>query len=259
MRFFGLIGKSLEHSFSLVYFKEKFEKDGITDSYYQLYPLNSIDELNLLIGDFSELSGINVTIPYKQSILPFLDDLDINAKRIGAVNAIKFDRIGAKLKLTGFNTDYLGFIDSIKPHLKENHKKALILGTGGSSAAVAYAFKILGIEYKKVSRNPENSDILNYKALNDDTINKYKIIVNTTPLGMYPDVSSYPNIPYSVISKDHLMFDLIYNPGQTEFLRKGLENGATIENGGSMLIYQAEYSWKIWNNIPIQNTSEMLL
>lgn len=259
MRFFGLIGKTLEHSFSLVYFKEKFAEEGITDSYYQLYPLNSIDEFNQLINDFSELSGINVTIPYKQSILPFLDDIDINAKKIGAVNTIKFERVNAKLKLTGYNTDYLGFIDSIKPHLKANHKKALILGTGGSSAAVAYAFKILGIEYKKVSRSSENPDILDYKSLNDDIISNYEIIVNTTPLGMYPDVLSCPEIPYAVISKNHLMFDLIYNPAQTEFLRKGMEKGASIQNGSEMLINQAEYSWKIWNNIPLGNSSEMLL
>jgi shikimate dehydrogenase len=250
MRFFGLIGKSLEHSFSPVYFKEKFEREGIQDSYYQLFPLKTIDEFNQLINDFSELTGVNVTIPYKQSIIPFLDEIDSNAKEIGAVNTIKFERINSKLILKGFNTDYLGFMDSLKAHLKDYHKSALILGTGGSSAAVAYALKIMGINYIKVSRTPVK-EVLSYKELTEEIIREYNLIINTTPLGMFPDIETYPPIPYSAISKKHILFDLIYNPIKTVFLKKGQEKGATIINGSEMLIGQAEYAWKIWNNKPI--------
>jgi len=250
MRFFGLIGKSLEHSFSPVYFKEKFEREGIQDSYYQLFPLKTIDEFNQLISDFSELTGVNVTIPYKQSIIPFLDEIDENAKEINAVNTIKFERINSKLILKGFNTDYLGFMDSLKPYLKECHKSALILGTGGSSAAVAYALKKMGINYIKVSRSPVR-EVLSYKELTEEIMREYNLIINTTPLGMFPDVETYPIIPYSAISKNHILFDLIYNPIKTVFLKKGEEKGATIINGAEMLISQAEYAWKIWNNMPI--------
>jgi len=252
MRFFGLIGKSLEHSFSPVYFKEKFEKEGITDSFYQLFPLKTIDEFNQLISDFSELTGVNVTIPYKQSIIQFLDKIDFHAKHIGAVNTIKFERINQKLKLKGYNTDYLGFIDSLKPYLKDHHKSALILGTGGSSAAVAYALKILGINYIKVSRNPVK-EVMSYDSLTKEVLSEYKLIINTTPLGMFPNVDAYPEIPYSAISNKHLLFDLTYNPTKTIFLKKGEENGATIINGSEMLVRQAEYAWKIWNNIPFEN------
>ena len=250
MRFFGFIGKSLEHSFSPVYFKEKFEREGIQDSYYQLFPLKTIDEFNQLISDFSELTGVNVTIPYKQSIIPFLDEIDENAKEINAVNTIKFERINSKLILKGFNTDYLGFMDSLKPYLKECHKSALILGTGGSSAAVAYALKKMGINYIKVSRSPVR-EVLSYKELTEEIMREYNLIINTTPLGMFPDVETYPIIPYSAISKNHILFDLIYNPIKTVFLKKGEEKGATIINGAEMLISQAEYAWKIWNNMPI--------
>jgi shikimate dehydrogenase len=251
MRFFGLIGKSLEHSFSPVFFKEKFEKEGINDCFFNLYPLKNIDEFNQLISDFTELSGLNVTIPYKQEIIPFLDEIDENAKEIGAVNTIKFEWMQAKLKLTGYNTDYLGFIDSLKLLLKKQHKTAIVLGTGGSSMAVTYALKKLGIKFIQVSRNPVREEILSYDSLNDDLINNYKLIVNTTPLGMYPDTSQSPDIPYNGITEDHLLYDLIYNPKQSEFLRKGKSKGADIKNGAEMLINQAEYSWKIWNNLSL--------
>lgn len=249
MRFFGLIGNPLEHSFSPIFFKEKFEKEGIKNCFYNLYPLNNIDEFNQLINDFTELSGLNVTIPYKQDIIPFLDEIDENAKEIGAVNTIKFDWINSKLKLTGYNTDYLGFINSVKPLLKEFHTKALVLGTGGSSLAVTYALKKLGIEYIQVSRNPVSKEIYSYDSLNEEIVNCTKIIINTTPLGMYPDISECPDIPYNGITHKHLLFDLIYNPKQTEFLGKGIIKGAMVKNGFEMLIAQAEYSWKIWNNL----------
>lgn len=247
MRFYGLIGKSLEHSFSPVFFKEMFEKEGITNCFYNLYPLKNIDEFNYLINDFTELSGLNVTIPYKQDIIPFLDKLDPNAKEIGAVNTIKFYWNHNKLVLIGYNTDYLGFMDSLKPLLKPIHKKALVLGTGGSSLAVTYALKQLGVEYQMVSRIAKNSKSIDYDSLTNEIITDHKIIVNTTPLGMYPRIDQSPNIPYQAITKEHILFDLIYNPKQTEFLGKGKEQGATVKNGFEMLVKQAEYSWKIWN------------
>lgn len=248
MRFYGLIGKSLEHSFSPVFFKEKFEKEGINDCFYNLYPLKNIDEFNYLINDFTELSGLNVTIPYKQNIIPFLDKLDFNAKKIGAVNTIKFNRNQNKLELIGYNTDYLGFIDSLKPLINNKiHNKALVLGTGGSSLAVTYALYKLGINYQIVSRSSKNSDSITYSSLSNDHIKDHKIIINTTPLGMYPQIGQSPNIPYQAITKQHILFDLIYNPKQTEFLGKGKVQGATIKNGFEMLVNQAEYSWKIWN------------
>lgn len=249
MRFFGLIGKSLEHSFSPVFFKEKFQNEGINDCFYNLYPLKSIDEFNQLIGDFSELSGLNVTIPYKQEIIPFLDEIEENAKQIGAINTVKFEWDHNKLKLIGYNTDYLGFIDSIKPLLGNQHNSALVLGTGGSSMAITFALKKIGIQYTQVSRNPLKKDILSYDSLTKEDIQNHKIIINTTPLGMYPDISQYPDIPYHAITEDHLLYDLTYNPKLTEFLKKGLEKGARVENGFKMLIGQAEYSWKIWNDI----------
>ncbi len=247
MRFFGLIGKSLEHSFSPVFFKEKFEKEGITDCFYNLYPLKNIDEFNYLIHDFSELSGLNVTIPYKQDIIPFLDAIDTSAKKIGAVNTIKFQWNQNKLELIGYNTDFFGFIDSIKPLLKPLHNKALVLGTGGSSLAVIYGLKKLGINYQQVSRTPKKSDVIDYSSITAELIREHKIIINTTPLGMYPKIDEYPDIPYYAITKEHILFDLIYNPKQTEFLGKGKIQGATIKNGFEMLMIQAEYSWKIWN------------
>ncbi|MCB2196003.1 MAG: shikimate dehydrogenase [Bacteroidetes bacterium] len=247
MRFYGLIGKSLEHSFSPIFFKEKFDKEGITNCFYNLYPLKNIDEFNYLINDFTELSGLNVTIPYKQEIIPFLDTLDPAAKEIGAVNTIKFHWNQNKLELIGYNTDYLGFMDSLKPLLKPIHKKALVLGTGGSSLAVTYAFKQLGIDYQMVSRTAKRTNSFDYNSLTNEIIANHKIIVNTTPLGMYPRIDQSPNIPYQAITKEHILFDLIYNPKQTEFLGKGKVQGATIKNGFEMLVNQAEYSWKIWN------------
>jgi len=250
MRFFGLIGKKLEHSFSPEYFKKKFEKEGISGVYYQLFPLQNIDQFNQLITDYTELFGLNVTIPYKQEIIPFLDEIDTNAKEIGAVNTIKFNRSNNKLCLKGYNTDYLGFLESIKPLLKPYHTKALILGTGGSSKAVEYAFKISGIETLKVSRESKGNNIITYQDINPALIDEYKIIVNTTPLGMYPNTEAFPDISYQHIKEGHLVYDLIYNPETTQFLAKAMQMGAIVKNGLEMLEKQAEYAWKIWNNIP---------
>ena len=248
MRIYGLIGKSLTHSFSPKYFKEKFEKEGIKDTFYQLYPLETIDEFNYLISDYTEISGLNVTIPYKQSILHFLDYIEPAAKQIGAVNTIKFEWENNRLKLSGYNTDYLGFLESIKPMLEGKNKKALILGTGGSSAAVKYALKLLQIEYKLVSRNPEGKNVISYDSLDEKLIKEHQIIINTTPLGMFPDILEYPDIPYNYLTKEHLLYDLIYNPEETQFLKLGREQGAKVQNGLKMLELQANYSWKIWND-----------
>ena len=249
MRYFGLIGKSLEYSFSPSYFKEKFLKEDINDALYNLYPLKSVAEISRLIDDFLELSGLNVTIPYKESVIPYLDELDQSAKEIGAVNTIKFDRINSNLKLIGYNTDYLGFLDSLKPILEKKHDKALIIGTGGSSKAIAYVLKLLKIDYKFVSRKPIDKDILDYESLIDEIIKENLLIINTTPLGMYPNEELYPIIPYQSLTTDHILYDLIYNPKLTKFLKLGQEKGSAIKNGLEMLQIQAEYSWKIWNNI----------
>jgi shikimate dehydrogenase len=248
MKLYGLVGKSLVHSFSQKYFNEKFEKERIKNTYYHLYPLNSIDEFNQLITDYSEVSGLNVTIPYKTSIIPFLDYIDDAAKEIGAVNTIKFYRENSKLKLHGYNTDYLGFWESIQPLLKKYHKKALILGTGGSSKAVSYALKQANIDHLFVSRNPAHENTISYQSLNNDILDQYQIIINTTPLGMFPEVEQFPDIPYQFLSPKHILYDLIYNPEHTQFLKFGKEQGSILKNGLEMLKIQADYSWKIWNN-----------
>lgn len=247
MKLYGLIGKSLVHSFSQKYFTEKFEKERIENTFYHLYPLESIDEFNQLITDFSEVSGLNVTIPYKTDVMPFLDEIDPAAQEIGAVNTIKFERENSKLKLHGFNTDYIGFWKSIKPLLNNKHQKALILGTGGSSKAVAYALKKAGIEYLFVSRKKQNNNIITYSDLNQKLLSNYLIIINTTPLGMYPNTQEYPDIPYHYLTRDHILYDLIYNPEQTRFLLFGKQNETICKNGLEMLQIQADYSWKFWN------------
>lgn len=249
MKLYGLIGEKLSHSFSYAYFKEKFKKEGIINTYYNLYPLKSINEFCQMTNDSTELSGLNVTIPYKQSIIPFIDKLDDAAKAIGAVNTIKFVRDNSKLKLLGYNTDYLGFWDSFKPLLKKHHKKALILGTGGSAKAVSYALKIANINYLFVSRKKNGQKIISYNDLNEKLIKEHTIIINTTPLGMYPKISNYPDIPYNLISPEHIIYDLIYNPIKTEFLKFGESRGAIVKNGLEMLKNQADYSWNIWNDL----------
>lgn len=248
MKLYGLIGKSLVHSFSQKYFNEKFEKEKIENTYYHLYPLNNIDEFNQLITDYSEVSGLNVTIPYKTSVIPFLDYIDDAAKEIGAVNTIRFDRENSRLKLHGYNTDYLGFWESIEPLLKNYPKKALILGTGGSSKAVSYALKQANIDHLFVSRNPEYENTISYQSLNKGILDQYQIIINTTPLGMYPNVEQFPDIPYQFLSPKHILYDLIYNPEHTQFLKFGKAQGSILKNGLEMLKIQADYSWKIWNN-----------
>ncbi|MGK0414558.1 MAG: shikimate dehydrogenase, partial [Polaribacter sp.] len=209
------------------------------------FDLQKIEDFLGIIEQHQDLKGINVTIPYKQDVIPFLDKLDKTAKEIGAVNTIKFTKIG---NLKGYNSDVVGFENSMIPLLKNHHKKALILGTGGASKAIAYAFKKNKISYKFVSRNPKGKKEISYNSLTQKVMEKYTIIVNATPLGTFPDIEKHPNIPYQFITKNHILYDLIYNPEVTAFLSKGKENGAVIKNGSEMLELQAEESWRIWNN-----------
>ncbi|WP_111708084.1 shikimate dehydrogenase family protein [Lutibacter citreus] len=241
---FGLLGKDISYSFSRKYFSEKFEKLGLDNLKYLNFDIPEIEEFPfLLYHKEHEYKGINVTIPYKQSVMRYLDEIDEDAKEIGAVNTIN---ITNENKLIGYNTDVYGFQNSIKPLLKEHHKKALILGTGGASKAIAFGLKKLGIEYKFVSRRLSDNVFL-YSALNEQILEEYTVIINCSPVGTYPNIEDAPNIPFEFISDKHLLFDLIYNPSETKFLRLGKNNGATIKNGLEMLELQAEKSWEIWN------------
>ena len=244
MRKFGLIGKDIDYSFSQSYFAAKFKAEEITDASYQNFDLKSITEFPSLIQKDNNIKGFNVTIPYKELIIPYVDKLDKNAKKIGAINTIKRTKKG---KLKGYNTDYYGFKNAILPHLKSQHTNALILGTGGASKAIAFALKKLKIEYTYVSRNATKENQISYQQLTEETIKNNTIIVNCTPLGTHPDITAYPDIPYQAITEKHLLFDLIYNPEETTFLNYGKQKGATIINGYKMLQLQAEKSWRIWN------------
>ncbi len=237
----GLIGKTLEHSFSKAYFASKFEKEGIENNSYENCELETIEHFeNLKEQDFH---GFNVTIPYKESILPYLDDLSEDARKIGAVNTIKKMEDG---RWKGFNTDHIGFERSLLPFLEPTDQKALILGTGGASKAVAYAFQRRGIQYAFVSRNPMTGE-LHYEQVTERVLPHVQIVVNTTPVGMHPDVEAHPPLPLKWIQSHHFLVDLIYNPEKTKFLAIGEAQGARILNGLSMLHHQAEEAWKIWN------------
>ena len=244
MRRFGLIGFPLGHSFSKKYFTEKFLLEGI-DARYDLYELKSLDEFTELKVS-ENLCGLNVTIPYKQQINPFLDEMDETAAEIGAVNVIKFIRDGNDLKLKGYNSDAIGFLQSIRPYLKPHHNKALILGTGGASLAFDYTLRKLGIETIFVSRTPAEGQ-LSYSDLSETVLNEYPIILNASPVGTFPDVERCPDIPYQYLTSRHLLFDAVYNPAETLFLQKGKAQGTTVLNGEGMLSGQAEAAWKIWN------------
>ena len=244
MRKFGLIGKNISYSFSERFFTEKFKKEGITDAKYINYDIEDVSLFSNIIQNNPELVGLNVTIPYKEKIIPYLDSLSNKAEKIGAVNTVKILKDG---KLKGYNTDCYGFKKALKPHLTSKHKRALILGTGGASKAIAFTLKTLNIEYQFVSRKPSKKGQLTYNSLTEDIINTHQIIVNCTPLGTHPDVEQFPNIPYKGIGKNHIAFDLIYNPKQTQFLIKSSAQKALTINGLSMLKYQAKKSWRIWN------------
>ena len=237
MRHFGIIGYPLHHSFSAKYFNEKFAREQI-EAEYSLYP-TGIEDLRLKIEDLlSSLDGFNVTLPYKQAIIPFLDRLDETAEAIGAVNVVH--------RRVGYNTDCLGFMDSIRPLLREFDRQALVLGTGGASKAVCYGLRKLGVNPTLVSRTPKEG-MLRYQDLTEEVMAQHTVIVNCTPLGMYPEVDQCPDIPYERISARHLLFDCIYNPEETEFLRKGKAQGAKTQNGMEMLTGQAKAAWSIWN------------
>jgi shikimate dehydrogenase len=247
MKTFGLIGTSLCHSFSKAYFENKFKKEGLSTYSYLNFEINDIQVLTNLIQQNPYLCGLNVTIPYKRQIIKLLDEIEKDAQFIGAVNTIKIERYREKTKLIGYNTDAYGLEVSLKPHLKKHHKKAIILGTGGASKAVEYVLRKHGISVMEVSRNPLKSAQVSYGMLNKSIIKERLIIINTTPLGMYPNTKEMPDIPYEYIGKDHILFDLIYNPVETQFLKQGYDQGATCINGQLMLEQQAEMSWKIWN------------
>lgn len=249
---YGLIGYPLSHSFSKKYFTEKFEKENISDSEYHAFPIEKIELLPQLIKDNPSLRGLSVTIPYKESVIPFLDELDATAKKIGAVNCIKITNTTTHSQLPtphfkGYNTDAFGFRQSIKPFLESQHERALILGTGGASKAVEYVLKEIGINCFFVTRNKTAENQFTYDEVNENMLNAFKLIINATPLGMFPNVDACPAIPYQYLSPSHLLYDLVYNPTETEFLKQGKLKGASIVNGFSMLQHQAEEAWRIWN------------
>jgi shikimate dehydrogenase len=243
MKRFGLIGKTLKHSFSKTYFAKKFAEEGISDCSYDNFELSFISEFPGLIENIPDLIGLNVTIPYKEDVLQFLHNKNEIVTAIGACNCIKI----TNGKLSGYNTDAVAFKNSLQKQLKPFHKSALVLGSGGASKAVRYALKELQIDYLIVSRNKKENQ-LGYEEVGEDVIRQHQIIINTTPLGMYPNIDDSPPIPYNAITDQHLLYDLVYNPPKTKFLQQGEEKGAQIINGYEMLLAQAEESWRIWNS-----------
>lgn len=247
MRKYGLIGYPLGHSFSRKYFGEKFKNNRIPDCSYENYPLDAINQLPDLLSNEPELCGLNVTIPYKSEVIRYLDSVDKEASEIGAVNVIKIGRSGGKIILSGFNSDITGIRDSIKPYMKNNLKNALVLGTGGSSRSVCYVLKSMGLTVKMVSRE-RREGVISYEDITPELISVSGLIVNTTPLGMYPAVDAKPDLNYSILGKNHILFDLVYNPEITKFLEAGLSQGCTVITGLKMLHSQAERAWEIWND-----------
>jgi len=247
MKKYGLIGYPLKHSFSISYFNEKFESENI-DAEYVNFEIDDIKKFTKVIDENPNLNGINVTSPYKEQIIPYLNDLDKQtAKRIGAVNVVKIIRQSKKVRLVGYNTDIIGFTQSLEPIIEPQHKKALILGTGGASKAIVCGLEDLGIESAFVSRTKKSKKILTYEELTPEVMDEYKVIINCTPVGMYPLVDNCPNIPYELLTPQHLLYDLLYNPDETLFMKKGAEQGAVVKNGLEMLLLQAFASWEIWN------------
>lgn len=242
---YGLIGYPLGHSFSIGYFNEKFDNENINARYIN-FEIPSIEDFIEVIDSNPELHGLNVTIPYKEQVIPYLDSLSPEATAIGAVNVIRVTHKGKKTQLKGFNSDVIGFTRSIEPLLERNHKKALILGTGGASKAIDYGLRSLGLETKFVSRTKRDG-ILCYEDITADIIREYNVIVNCTPLGMYPNVDSCPKLPYEAMDSHTLLYDLLYNPDETLFMTKGREQGAVVKNGLEMLLLQAFASWEFWN------------
>ena len=242
---YGLIGYPLGHSFSVGYFNEKFSNEHINAKYIN-FEIPSIEDFAEVIESNPELRGLNVTIPYKEQVIPYLDSLSPEANAIGAVNVIRITRKGDKSHLKGFNSDVIGFTRSIEPLLERHHKKALILGTGGASKAVDYGLRSLGIETKFVSRT-KRPGFFTYEEITPEIIKDYNIIVNCTPLGMYPNTDVCPTLPYEAMDSHNLLYDLLYNPDETLFMQKGKEHGAITKNGLEMLLLQAFDSWEFWN------------
>tara|TARA_R100000935_G_C2771684_1_gene137904 strand:- start:81 stop:818 length:738 start_codon:yes stop_codon:yes gene_type:complete len=242
MKVFGLIGKNIDYSFSRTYFNQKFSSEKI-DATYKNFDLSEISKFPKLIIENPAVKGFNVTIPFKEAIIPFLDEVEITAKEIGAVNTIKIKPDG---NLIGYNTDYFGFSEALKPYLKPYHTKALILGTGGASKAVAYALKNLGIDVIYVSRTKSAHNFI-YSELTSEIMEEYYLIINCTPLGTFPNIEHHPPIPTEFLTPKHLVFDLIYNPAHTKLMKLALDQNAEVTNGLAMLESQAEKAWEIWN------------
>lgn len=246
MKKYGLIGYPLGHSFSMGYFNEKFKNEAI-NAVYENFEIPDIQDITTVIGSNPDLAGFNVTIPYKEKVMDYLDYIAPEAAEIGAVNVVKVTHNGERAVLKGFNSDVVGFVHSIKPLLRPLHKKALVLGTGGASKAVEYGLRKLGLETIKVSRT-EKDNTITYGQVTSELLSEYKVIVNCTPCGMAPHFDECPNLPYDSIDDSFLLYDLIYNPEETLFLRKGKEKDATVKNGLEMLLLQAEEGWNIWNS-----------
>ena len=245
MDLYGLIGHPIGHSFSKKFFNEKFQNEMI-DAEYRNFDIDTIKSFPTIIEEYSNLRGLNVTIPYKELIIPYLDELSEDAQAIGAVNVIKISRNHEGVHLKGYNSDVIGFTDSIRPLLKPFHKKALILGTGGASKAIRYGLYKLGIETCFVSRRPKEG-MLTYSDLTADIMAEYTVIVNCSPVGMFPHTDERPDLPYQFIGSHHILYDLVYNPDETLFMKSGKEQGATTKNGLEMLILQARAGWNFWN------------
>lgn len=245
VRRYGLIGYPLGHSFSQDFFTKKFYQEGIEAS-YDLFQISSISDLPSLIDEVPTLVGLNVTIPYKRAVIPLLDKMDDGAKDIGAVNVVKIEKVNGKRMLIGFNSDAPAFRSSLQSLNLTRVNKALILGNGGASDAVGYALSNLEIEWRKVSRTPDDTQF-KYDQLTNEVINRFQLVINTTPVGMFPEVASILPFPFHYLSSEHICYDLIYNPSVTSFMRNACQNGAWVKNGLEMLHKQAEISWNLWN------------
>lgn len=246
MKQFGLIGYPLGHSFSKNFFNEKFHSENI-DAEYVNFEIPTIEDFPKVVASHPNLVGLNVTIPYKEKVISYLDELDKDAASIGAVNVIRIVRNKGKVTLKGYNSDVLGFTQSIEPLLERHHTKALILGTGGASKAVNYSLRKLGLDTLFVSRSRRNESTITYSDLTPEYMEAYKVIVNCTPVGMYPQADLCPDIPYELLTPQHLLYDLLYNPNTTLFMKRGADQGATVKNGLEMLLLQAFGAWDIWN------------
>ena len=242
---YGLIGYPLGHSFSIGYHNQRFADEGINAKYIN-FEIPSIDSLPEVLNSNPELKGLNVTIPYKEKVIEFLDYISPEARAIGAVNVIRVVHEGKNIKLRGYNSDVIGFTQSIEPMLESYHKKALVLGTGGASKAIAYALKSLGIEPVFVSRY-ERPGTIQYQSITPEVVHEYSVIVNCTPLGMFPKVDTCPDLPYEAMDDKNILYDLIYNPDETLFMKLGAKQGASVKNGLEMLLLQAFASWEFWN------------